>query len=100
MLSQEGAQVVGVNSSVVVSIDGPVSSKGGEVVPDFEVSLASVESPLKVNFSLNDLNEGHLDVSGKVLVSADSVGGSVECDVSEEVVFAGKDHLQVTKDRE
>lgn len=95
--TQETAQVVGINTSVVVLVNGAVGSEDGIVVADFEVTLQDVESALQIDFLLEDVQKSMLDVARKRVEATDTLSRSVNSDVAEQVVFAGEEHLHETK---
>ena len=53
----------------------------------------ALEGSLEVDLLLNDVGHGELNVSWEVVVPSNVTSWSVESQVSEEVVFAGEDHL-------
>ena len=93
VLSEERANVDGVDSSTVVSINGSEGSEGRVVILDLELSLEGLESSLEIDLFLDDRSQSKLDVSGEVVVSSNSDSISVHCNVSEEVVLTGEHHL-------
>ena len=92
--SQEGAEVEGVDSSIVVAVDAAVSGERREVVADLELALEDVEASLQVDLLLEDVEEGALDVVGQTVEAADAEGWAIESDVPQKVVRAGQQHLQ------
>ena len=68
--AEEGAQIEGVDTSIVVLVDRSVGSVGREIVADFEITLEDVQSSLEVDFLLEDVKEGQLDVAGEAVVAA------------------------------
>jgi len=93
VLSEEGTNVDGVDSTTVVSVDGSEGSEGRVVVLELHVSLEALESSLKVDLLLDDRGQGEFDVSRKVVVSSNSHGIPVEGNISKVVVLARKNHL-------
>lgn len=95
--SEEGSKVEGVDSSVVVPVNGSVGRKRGVVVSGLEVSLEDIESSGEVKFLLDDVAEGVLDVVGQRVVASASESGAIKGHVPEEVVLTRKEHLEETK---
>jgi len=93
-VAEEGSEVESVDSSVVVTIDTAVSSKGREVVSGLEFALEEIKSTGEVDFLLEDVEDGSLDIVRERVEAANAEGRSVESDVSQEVVSAGKEHLK------
>ena len=93
-VAEEGSEVESVDSSVVVTIDTAVSSKGREVVSGLEFALEEIKSAGKVDFLLEDVEDGSLDIVRERVEAANAEGRSVKSDVSQEVVSAGKEHLK------
>ncbi len=93
-VSEEGAKVEGVDPSIVVAVDAAVGSKGREVVANLNLTLQDVKTAHQVDFLLEDIEEGALDIVGQAIEAADTVRGTVEGDVSEQVVRAGQKHLK------
>ena len=93
-VAEEGSEVESVDSSVVVTIDTAVSSKGREVVSGLEFALEEIKSTGEVDFLLEDVEDGSLDIVRERVEAANAEGRSVKSDVSQEVVSAGKEHLK------
>lgn len=98
-VAEEGSEVESVDSSVVVTIDTAVSSKGREVVSGLEFALEEIKSTGEVDFLLEDVEDGSLDIVRERVEAANAEGRSVESDVSQEVVSAGKEHLEEVLER-
>mmetsp|Transcript_15028 Transcript_15028/g.18995 ORF Transcript_15028/g.18995 Transcript_15028/m.18995 type:complete len:542 (-) Transcript_15028:51-1676(-) len=92
--AEEGTEVEGVDPAVVVAVNATVGGKGREVVADLDLTLQDVEAAHKVNLFLEDVKKGAFDVVRERVEAAHTQGGSVESDVSHQVVRAGKQHLQ------
>ena len=92
--SEEGAKVESVDSAIVVAVNAAVGSKGAEVVAGLKLALQDVKTALQVDLLLEDIEQGALNVVGKAVEAAHAEGRSVQSDVSEQVVRAGKEHLQ------
>ena len=61
---------------------------------NLEFSLEAFKSSLEIDFFLNDIGQGELNVSWKVIVSANSSRWSIKGSISQEVVLAWKHHLE------
>ena len=96
---EEVSEVIGVNASRVVFVDGSEGGHGRVVKSEFEATLQGIESTLQVDFLLNDLTEGSLNVVSKAVESSDIVGTAVKSDISQVVISAWKNELQETKDK-
>jgi len=93
-VTEEGSEVESVDSSVVVTIDAAVSGEGREVVSHLELTLEDVKTTGEVDFLLEDVEEGSLDIVRERVETANAEGRSVKSDVSQEVVSAGEEHLE------
>ena len=93
-VSQESAEVEGVNSTIVVAVNATVASQGRVVESDLEVASQGIQASHKINFLLEDVAEGALDVIGETIVAADESRRAIKSDVTEQVVRAGQQHLQ------
>ena len=91
---EEGAEVEGIDASIVVSVDAAVGGEGGEIVANLKLALQNVKATHEVDLLLEDVEEGALDVVGKRVEATDTVGGSVQGDIPQKVVRAGQEHLQ------
>ena len=92
--SEEGAEVEGVDSSVVVAVDAAVGSERREIVADLKLSLEDIESAHQIDLLLEDVEDGTLNVVGEGVEATNAEGWAVKGDVSQEVVSAGKEHLE------
>lgn len=92
--SQEGAQIQGGDTSVVILVDGSESGVGRVVVATLEVTLEDVQSALEFDFLLKDVEQSKLDVTGQAIVFANIPGWAVKCDVSQQVVLARQEQLK------
>ena len=93
-VSQESAEVEGVDSTIVVAVNATVASQGRVVESDLEVASQGIQASHKINLLLEDVAEGALDVIGETIVAADESRGAIKSDVTEQVVRAGQQHLQ------
>ena len=87
-VSKECSQVQSVDSSIIVAIDGTIGSEGRVVISHFELTLQDVETTHQVDLFLEDIGDGALDIQGKAVKAANTMGWAVKGDVSEEVVSA------------
>lgn len=90
---QEVSEIVGIDETIIVSIDSPEDSVVGVVVSELKISLVTIFLSLKIDFFLQNFGEISFDVPWKVVESSDSEGWSIEGHVSEEVVLAGEHDL-------
>lgn len=59
--------------------------------------LQDFKAALQIDFLLNYVEEGVLNVVREDIETTDTAGGAIEGDVSEAVVFTGKQHLEEPK---
>jgi hypothetical protein len=62
--------------------------------------LQNFKAALQVNFLLNYVEKCVLNVMGEDIETTDTASGAVKCDVSQNVVFAGKQKLEESKERD
>ena len=96
---EEASKVVSIDTARVVSVDGSEGGHWSVVESEFEAALEGIESALQVDFLLDDVAEGGLNVEWKAIESADVVGTTVESNVSEVVISAWEDKLEETTKR-
>jgi len=92
--AEEGTEVEGVNTAIVVFVDGAVGGEGGVVVSNLKVAFEDVKTSLEINLLLEDIDERSLDVPREVVVASNTEGGAVQSQVSQQIIFAGKKHLE------
>lgn len=56
--------------------------------------LQNFKAALQVDFLLNDVEKCVLNIVGEDIETTDTAGGAVKCNVSQNVVFAGKQKLE------
>jgi hypothetical protein len=95
--AEERAEVVGVDTTIVVLIDGAVSGKSGVVVAALELTLEDIEAALEVDLLLDHVEERALNVASEAIEAANAASGAVDSNVPEQVVLAGEEHLEETK---
>ena len=59
--SEEAAQIEGIDSPIVVFVDGPKGSERREVVAELKRRLQDIKAALEVDFLLKDVSQGALD---------------------------------------
>lgn len=92
--AEEGTEVEGVDTSIVVAVDAAVGGERAEVVAGLELALEDVEAAHQVDLLLKDVEESALDVVGERVEAADAERGAVQGDVPEQVVGAREQHLE------
>ena len=70
-VSQESAEVEGVDSTIIVAVNATVASQGRVVESDLEVTSQGIQSSHKINLLLKDVTEGALDVIGETIKATD-----------------------------
>lgn len=88
------SEVVVVDSSFSVSVNGIEASLGRVVAFERKVTLKTIELSLERELSFDHLSKSTIDVAGELVETADSGSVSVESGTSEVVVFAGEEHLE------
>ena len=62
--------------------------------------LQNFKAALQVDFLLNDVEKCVFNIVGEDIETTDTAGGEVKCNVSQNVVFAGKQKLEEPKERD
>ena len=68
-VSQESAEVESVDSTIIVAVNATVASQGRVVESDLEVTSQGIQSSHKINFLLENVAEGALDVIGETIIA-------------------------------
>ena len=88
-VSQPSTQVKGVDPAVVVPINAAVGGKARVVIADLKFALQDVEAALQVDLLLENVKDGSLDVIGQAIEATNTEGGTIQSDITEQVVGAG-----------
>ena len=97
---QEGSEVECVDSTIVVLVNTTIGRQRGVVVAHLKLTLKDVKTTLQVDLLLKDVHHSPLDIEGEAVEATDAVRRSIECDIPQQVVRAGKQHLQEAATRE
>jgi hypothetical protein len=95
--TEETSKIKRVYATIVVFVDGAIGCEEVVVVSDFQVAFEDVKTSLEGDLRFENCDNSMLNVVSEAIVAANSHGWTVQRDVSEQVVFARKQHLQEAK---
>ena len=85
-----------VNVLVVPIVDLPEEPLEVKVVPRIQLLLDLFLPLRQLDFFVDQLGKGSLDVQGEEFLLSDRIGGSLGCDGSQVGLVARKEHLEIT----
>jgi hypothetical protein len=81
---------------VVPIVDLPEEPFKVKIVPRIQLLLNLLLPLRQLDFFVNQLGKGSLDVKGEKFFLCDGISGSLGCDCSEVGLVARKEHLEIT----
>ena len=81
---------------IVPIVDLPEEPLKVKIVPRIQLLLNLLLPLRQLDFFVDQLGKGSLDVKGEEFLLRDRIGGSLGCDGSEVGLVAWKEHLEIT----